>query len=232
MAINRIIKNTTGSPIIIENAGLSVPASGQITISFSDLYKVLGDSGFETNVNSGNLVINDGTSDLSATVGLLFFKGQASELRFNNASNSFPSSTIQATIEDVYALQRFAITTTFNGSIGNNTWLGYSELLTGNNVPILVPKKAILREITFSYTNTQILGIPTGSNLVDGTFQLFINNQTTVTQSITFTNQASPRLVSGLNIAVNAGDWFLGRWIDQGDNPSDLAIVYFFQPVF
>lgn len=161
--------------------------------------------------------------------------GDAEDIYFDNSTNGFSSNNTQEAIEESIEIAiektRFSIVCTFNGTVGNNTWLGYNELLPGNNVPIIIPKNCILKEITFSYTNTQLLGIPTGSNLIDGRFDLYKNSLTVVSTNVQFTNQASPRLVTEVNLSLLAGDFIVGRWIDQGDNPSDLAIVYFFEVV-
>lgn len=144
---------------------------------------------------------------------------------FDNSTNGFTSTDTQAAIEEIgtgLATTRFTIVTTFNGSIGNNQWLGYNELLPGNNVPIRLPVNCILKELSFSYSGTS----------VDGEFRLFKNglvDPTNVVYTETFTNQDNGKIVSSLNISLSSGDYIVGKWIDTGTNPSDLALVYYFE---
>lgn len=169
--------------------------------------------------------------------------GEASDLKFRSTTttpvqnNGFVSNNAQAAIEEAKNIalskSRFTIVCTFNSSVGNNNWLGYSELMPGNQVPIRLPIKCRLREISFSYARSSLLGIPIGSDQVDGQFKLFKNGLTDPTDVVhteQFTNQAGGKQVTGLSLDFNAGDFMVGRWIDQGDNPSDLAIVYYFEP--
>lgn len=164
--------------------------------------------------------------------------GDAIDIFFDNSTNGFTSTEVQHAIEEAYstAVQkpRFSIVTSFNGTIGNNDWLGYNELIPGDQVPIRIPRNCKVREITFAYKNTELLGIPTGSSLIDGTFKLYKNglsDPTNVIHTEVFTNQASGKVVTGLNLSLNQGDFIVGRWTDQGDNPSDMAICYFFEVI-
>lgn len=229
-----IIKNTTVSTKIW--GGKSYTASSSYAMEEIDRIRLLSDSIFLADLISGAAVINNGSSDLTASVGLLRLRGVAHEYWFDNSSNGFISTHTQAAIEEAKSSAilkpRFSIVTTFNGTVGNNNWLGYSELIPGNEVPIRVPLNSKLKEITVSYKNTDLLGIPTGSNLIDGRLQVFKNGLTDPTDIVhteTFTNQANGKIIAGLNISFAAGDYLVSRWKDDGDNPSDMAIVYFFQ---
>lgn len=141
----------------------------------------------------------------------------------NTSATGFTSDNVQDAIaeakSDAIALPRYTIVTVFNGTVSNSQWLGYSNLLPGDDTPILVPTKARLREVTFANSNSA----------VDGTLNLYKNGL------------ASGNIFDGLNIVnqqnvsfsvdelFQAGDVLRGRWVDTGTNPSDAAIVYFFQ---
>lgn len=162
--------------------------------------------------------------------------GDASDIIFDNSSNGYAAVNVQTAIEEskteAILKPRFSITTTFNGTIGNNDWLSYNELIPGDQVPIRIPLNCKLKEVTIAYKNTSLLGIPTGSNLIDGRLQIYKNGLTDPTDIIhteTFSNQANGKVVSGLNVSYAAGDFLVSKWKDDGDNPSDMAIVYFFQ---
>ena len=157
--------------------------------------------------------------------------GDAEDIFFDNSSNDFTSTNVQDAIEESYnsaiAKPRFSIVTAFNGTTGNNDWLGYNELIPGDQVPIRIPMNCKLKEITFAYRDTLI-----GSASVDGEFRLYKNglsNPTNVVHTETFSNQNNGKIVSGLNISFSSNDVMVGRWTDLGSNPNDMAIAYFFQ---
>lgn len=168
--------------------------------------------------------------------------GEALDQKFRSTTttpvraNGFTSQNTQEAIEEAknlaIAASRFAITTFFNGTIGNNNWLGFSEVIPGNQVPIRLPIKCRLKEIQFSYAQSSLLGIPLGSEQVDGRFDLYKNGLTSPDDVVfqgSFVNQAGGKYFTNVNVDFVAGDFMVGRWVDQGDNPSDMAIVYFFE---
>jgi hypothetical protein len=75
--LSKIVKNTTISDITIASTGVTVPASGQYTIPQQD-YLMWADpdtiTEITTDVNSGDLVINDSIQDLPAADGLEFLR--------------------------------------------------------------------------------------------------------------------------------------------------------------
>lgn len=162
--------------------------------------------------------------------------GDAEDIIFDNAENGFTATSTQAAIEEskntAPGFARASITCTFNGTVSNNQWLGYSELLPGNRVPIRLPWNCTLKEISVSYSSPNLLGIPLSSEYVDGSFKIFKNGLTDPTHVVytnVFTNQLGGKTISNINININADDWIVGKWSDQGDNPSDMAVTYFFQ---
>jgi hypothetical protein len=62
-----IAKNQTGTPILLPRLGLTCPATpGTITLTdFANFYEVSSEEVLNTRVTAGDIVINDGTSDLS-----------------------------------------------------------------------------------------------------------------------------------------------------------------------
>ena len=178
----------------------------------------------------------------NATESRWIILGSASDQEFLSTTSTPPrangmvSQNTQDAIEEArtsaLSKSRFCITTFFNSTIGNNNWLGFSEVLPGNQVPIRLPIKCRLKEIQFSYAQSNILGIPINSENVDGRYDLYKNGLTSPTDVVfqgTFTNQPGGKYFTGVNVDFNPGDYMVGRWVDQGDNPSDMAIVYFFE---
>lgn len=228
MVIIKIIKNVSGSTQQIVNA--DVANNGSFNISPELWLAASNDSDLRTKITNGTLVVNNGTSDLSANEGLIhldrFQFDDAENITFDNSSNGFTSTNAQNAIEEskntAVGKARFTITTTFNSTVGNNNWLGYNELLPGNVTPIRIPVSCTLKEITFSWSGAS----------VDGRYDLYKNGTAggnIVYQTPNIVNQANGINITGLNLSFVNGDFFVGRWIDTGDNPSDMAVVYFFQ---
>lgn len=68
-----IIKNSSGSTKTVEDLGISIADSSQVT--FSDQFTfdtIAGSDSLRTLVQAGDLVVNDGTSDLSAANGVKY----------------------------------------------------------------------------------------------------------------------------------------------------------------
>lgn len=142
---------------------------------------------------------------------------------FDNATNGFTATDAQAAIEEAKntapGKARASITTFFNGVINNNQWLGYNDALPGDLVPIRLPFACTLKEMTISWSGAA----------VDGVLKLYKNgtaDPANVVYSRTFSNQANGDYFT-VDASFAAGDTLRGRWTDQGDNPSDMAIVYF-----
>jgi hypothetical protein len=143
---------------------------------------------------------------------------------FDNSTNGFTATQAQAAIEEARdtapGFARASITCVFNSTISNNQWLGFSDQLPGDAVPIRIPWNCILKEIAVSWKALS----------VDGQMRFFKNGLVdpgNVVYTETFSNQDDGRVFYP-DIPFSAGDLLRGRWIDQGQNPSDMALVYFF----
>jgi hypothetical protein len=76
--LEKILKNTTGSDIFLEFPGITVPASGQVTINVEEYKDIAAESALITEltplINSGDIVVNNGTVDYSAADGIRFLE--------------------------------------------------------------------------------------------------------------------------------------------------------------
>lgn len=174
---------------------------------------------------SGNIQFKDATETTAITVRQL---RTAINNLFDNTSNGFTATNVQTGIEEAKntatGLPRFTIVTSFNGTVSNNQWLGYNELIPGNVTPIVVPVKCKLTEISVSFNGSS----------VDGRLDVYKNGTNPgdiVVNTFTFTNVNTSQTVTGLNVSLNPGDNIRGRWIDSGENPSDMAVVYYFTAI-
>lgn len=144
----------------------------------------------------------------------------------NAGPSGIVSEDVQSAIEEVKAvvtsIARFAMVFVANGTVGNNNWLGFNELVTSQTTPLIVPVACQLKELAMSFNGAA----------VDGVLLIYKNglvNPTNVIYTNTFTNVNGFKLMTGLNIPLAAGDRISAQWQDTGDNPSDAALQFFFQ---
>jgi hypothetical protein len=65
-----IVKNNGGSPVWVDDLGVSIPATSQVTLSdLFELSEILDSKSLDTLILNSTLVVNNGTSDLSAIDG-------------------------------------------------------------------------------------------------------------------------------------------------------------------
>jgi hypothetical protein len=64
-----ILKNTTGSPIIVKSIGQVIAASGQLIVPPDDYDNLSQDATLISKIASGDVVVNDGSQDLSIAYG-------------------------------------------------------------------------------------------------------------------------------------------------------------------
>lgn len=100
-----ILKNVTVSDINLLQLGVTIFASGQYEVQAGDLtilYTDESETELQGYINSGDIVVNDGSRDLSITEALTYIKfpDQAKNILFDNSSNGFSSIEIQSAIEE------------------------------------------------------------------------------------------------------------------------------------
>ena len=225
-----IVKNTTGTLISIKETGEDIPASGQRTIDASrhHMYqKEATITEMTTNINSGALVINDGINDLSATKAFAYLRQRFAEgIRFKSNPerlNDFISKDVQLAIEEVRSISDpliVPINLIYNGTLSNGNWIGYSNLLPGDNTPIIVPISGTFTGFTWSNNDT-------GPD-----FALEFSKTSTVTSPFftwTVVNTQTANVTLPTPQAVTAGEKFFVKYIDQGGNAADAAIVLKFK---
>ncbi len=76
MSSTKILKNQTASPIDLD-FGVTVPASGQVTILPTDYADAAASDDLVTFIGSGDIVVNDGSLDLNISTGMDLIKGTA-----------------------------------------------------------------------------------------------------------------------------------------------------------
>jgi len=141
----KVIKNTTGSPITLSSAGVTLLASSSRTLSPQEYLlwasaAVLAE--ITPYIQAGSIVINDGTYDLSGTSPTLADSYALLHLRYTDAAfnirflsdpervNGFVSKTVQEAIEEAAGGAVTGIAPTI--TVGAVTAIAYSETLADN----------------------------------------------------------------------------------------------------
>ncbi len=164
MASKVILKNETVSAIVLKSLGLSIPASSQIEIESTDyLLLVTTDSRTELEpyFTSGDIVLNDGVRDISATAEREYLDSRtAFGNRFQNdtdRSNGFVSTNTQEAIEETAlnsGSSRYAIVFSYNGN-ASNRWLELFQSVPSDDSPFVVAELGEIASLSISTrTNT------------------------------------------------------------------------------
>lgn len=145
---------------------------------------------------------------------------------FDNSTNGFVASDVQRAIEEAKqnaeGFPRAGLPLTYNGTVGNGSWITYSELLSSPR--ILFPVKIRIKEITWVNANV---------NLGAFTFEMYKNGQVNPTNLVfTYTPTAADRTAGygyyawTTNLDFNAGDsLFIKNVRPSGTALADLALV-------
>ncbi|RLG45236.1 MAG: hypothetical protein DRN81_02330 [Thermoproteota archaeon] len=144
----------------------------------------------------------------------------AEEIPFDNDTNGFVADDTQTAIEETKqyseGFPRAGIRGTYNGTVGNNDWLGPNELLS--NTPFVVfPVKTKLNEISWSNNRSNVafhIEFRSGSK----TGAIFY------TLTVTSPN-AGNGYVDGLANIFNAGTVIYAQYKDDGTNCRDMDLM-------
>lgn len=228
--MSKILKNNTGSEVLIDDVGQSIQASGQITISVTDYILYANSTDVQTLIANATLTVNDGTSDLSAVEGANYIKypDNANNILFTDTTSGLTSNTAREAIDEAAlnadtALNtpRYTISLQHNGTVSNNTFFGYSNLIPGDDTPIVIPIKSELTEFTFSNEKSGAdYGLEFRKN--SSTASVFYSVSKDNTQ---FFNDST------ISQSFLAGDTIFVKYKDEGSNASDVGIILFFKAV-
>lgn len=144
----------------------------------------------------------------------------AKVIPFDNSTNGFTSTEVQSAIEETKTygegFPRAGIKGTYNGTVGNNNWLGPNELLP--NTPFVVfPVSTKLNEISWS-NQTSDVAFRIQFRTVSKTGTIFY------TLTVTSPNPGYG-YVSGLNYTFSPGTVIYAQYLDDGTNCSDMDLT-------
>jgi len=137
--------------------------------------------------------------------------------------NGFQSKNVQEAIEEsiIIAPGKARAHRMFqhNGTLGNNFWHGYNELINSFTTPMVIPWNCVLKEYVMCFNNTS----------VDGEMNFYLNGTdlANIVYSISFVNVDVYKIVYP-NLDLSNGDLLRLRWVDNGKNPSDVVSTFDF----
>jgi hypothetical protein len=114
---------------------------------------------------------------------------------------------------------RVTIPCIHNGTLSNGFWIGYSELVSSDTTPIVIPWNSRLKEVSFSANR----------NSMDGQMDFYVNGTSVgdIVYSESFVNVNRVKVFLP-DFALSANDLLRMRWVDNGQNPRDMALMLFF----
>lgn len=144
----------------------------------------------------------------------------ANNIPFDNTTNGFTATDTQDAIEEsktyVEAFPRACCRSIYNGTIGNNSWLGPTELLP--NTPLITfPVNTKLNEISWSNATSDVrfrIQFRTVSKTGTIFYTLTVNTTNTGTGYVT-----------GLNYTFTPGSVIYAQYLDDGTNCSDMDLI-------
>lgn len=114
---------------------------------------------------------------------------------------------------------RYALVLQHNGTVGDGTFFGYSNLINGLDTPIVIPRDSTLKDLSFSNPNAS----------ADYTIYLR-KNSSTATAFHTITKTNTDNFVElDIDESFTSGDTIYLEYQDDGTNASDVGIVLFFR---
>lgn len=134
-----------------------------------------------------------------------------------------PAETFTAfdDVADAAFAARYTLTLQHNGTVGNGTFFGYSNLLPGDATPVLAPINSVFKGFTFSNANSG----------ADYTLE-FRKNSTTGTVFYTISKVNTQFFTQDVpDESFNAGDAIYVKYVDDGNNASDAGIVLYYQVI-
>lgn len=142
---------------------------------------------------------------------------------FDNDTNGFTADNVQEAIEEVQTAVAplvVPLTLVYNGSLSNGDWLGYNNLLPGDDTPIVIPITGAFTGFTWSNSrSTADFQLTFRLNSTSGS--IFFSWSVDDTQAA-FVELGTPE-------AVTAGDTLFIQYLDEGTNAVDAAIVLQFK---
>lgn len=227
-AVRKILRNESGGDLIIFNK--IVPDEESYEVPQRYWADAPTDAELLAAISIGDVVVNDGTSDLSAANGLLWVVrwqlDHASDIPFDNSSNGFTATKTQAAIEEIRTSPVGVLDTYVFSELGiaANEWLEYGgSSIKSNETFAILPFSAKLIACTFSCddggsdTDIEVHKAPVGSG-----------GSAAKVATFEVRNRRVARFSDFTHVQFNAGDKFSVYMNDQGTNASNVVVKLYF----
>lgn len=132
----------------------------------------------------------------------LKFSPVAYSVPFDNETNGFIASDVQAAIEEARATasaSRYTIACGFDGTAGVGRWHEFATNVPSDGTPFVVPKACTIREIAIASSGNSTT-----------TISIYKNGTVTVIETIALAAQ-SRNYKANLNINLAAGDYLAAK---------------------
>ena len=118
---------------------------------------------------------------------------------------------------DLAQVGRYAIALTHNGTVGNGTFFGFSNLINGLDTPIVIPRDSTLKDLTFSNSNSS------------ADFTLFLRKNSSVATAFYTITKTNSNFFTEIDIdgIFLQGDLIYVEYQDDGTNANDVGIILF-----
>jgi len=197
-----IIKNPGATDLFLNDVKINLLAGDSYTIPYQSLGRLAYSADVYLLIASGQLVLNDGTQDLSFDEGAAALRSRGTSIQStfqNHASrgNGFTSKTNQEAIEEARDSapglnSRYVLITGYDGNAGAGRWLELRHNNNLNNNPYIISE---LSEIKAQAASTRNNSTAVLSILVNGLQVL----------TMTFASQSTFN-ENGLSVILNPGD--------------------------
>lgn len=233
MSVIKTLKNVSGQDLQLLNVVVSNNSS--FTVPTHLWLELANDSNIETYINADQVIVNNGTSDLSKSDGLKLIQKfqieEAKEVIFDNTTNGFISDNVQDAIEESKTSVVGSMFQTLfeNNGTSTNIWLNYgANPASSNSVFAVMPFDCKLVACSFTNAASSVdldiqvnIANQGSSNTVNRTIIFQVRNDRVATFSFPNSNNS--------NLLLNQGDK-VGVYIrDQGDNANDPVVTLYFK---
>lgn len=157
---------------------------------------------------------------------MIFSIPNAQDVPFDNSTNGYVADNVQEAIEEGVSTALdtpvYTIVLTWNGTISNGEFYGYSNLLPGDDTPITIPIDCEF--VAFSWSNRKSgadYTLDFRKNSTGAT--VFLSESRTNTQNFSFELTTPEPFSAGDEIYIEHGD--------DGTNASDVGLVLAFRAV-
>lgn len=224
-AIFKRLKNNTLSDKFIVTRFV---APGQYyDVDYKYWVQILDNEDLIADIVSGDLVVNDGTTDLSAADGQRLIErfqlDTASDIMFDNSTNGFASNNLQSAVEEIIDTP---VGTTWQsefsyGATVGNRWLELNDNIPSNQSPEIAIWKSKLIGMYFTNSNDG----------ADGDIKIYVvDEDDNISPKIKIFEwqirncRVARKTNFSPDVLVEAGDKIAVFHSDQGTNTSDIKV--------